>query len=328
MAAQVKSKKVVKKSGSKTKKVIRSITKNCPKPVIKRTTKKAAVIPTIDFFQAYEQALENPEIKTIAHCPVNPEVAVWLLTINVKNRGITQSKVDQFCNQMLRDEWWEKEDGDILRIDSNGSLMDGQHRLYSIIASGLTQTMMFLFNVSPESFITLNTGKIRNVPDILSILGYRNSTTLGRAINLLQRMEMGEIDSSVNVTNAEAVRVLDRHPGILESILIVSKVKGKKLISVANLAFLHYAFSQKNQRQADKFVKSLISGEGLVYGSPIYTLRERLIRAKTSGAKAHGLTSIQMIALSIKTWNAVRSGKEFMRTLSWGRKKEAFPKIK
>jgi len=298
-----------------------------PKSPMKRSTRKGIELPVVDFFQAYDQALHNTKTAIFAMCPVDANLASWILSINNQNRKITQGRVDRYAAQMIRKKWRERESGDIIRINDNGHLMDGQHRMKAIVQSKVTLILMFVFNVDSEAFVDLDTGKTRNVPDVMSIVGHQYASHLGPALNMVQRWEMGDMLSSYNITNQEALDLLDRHMGLLDSLSFVSKIQTYGLISRPNLAFLHYVFSEKNQRQANKFISLLISGEGLMFGDPIYMLRERLIKAKTNGSKSYKLTRIQKVALSIKSWNAIRKGKDEMKSLSWGRKGESFPKI-
>lgn len=73
-------------------------------------------------------------------------------------------------------------------------------------------------------------------------------------------------------------------------------------------------------------MRDIVTGSNLAQGSPVYLLRERLVRNATDKAK---LGREYMLALAIKAWNATRSGRT-LRALKFtdgNDIKEAFPVI-
>lgn len=95
--------------------------------------------------------------------------------------------------------------------------------------------------------------------------------------------------------------------------------------------FLHYRFSCIDSDDADDFFEKLSSGTELSEGSPILALR-RVLEREYMGTPGRGGTNsrgplMKLHALTIKAWNAYRSGGTVAR-LGWSRggaRPESFP---
>jgi hypothetical protein len=55
-----------------------------------------------------------------------------------------------------------------IAFDSNGVLVDGQHRLAAIIEADLPVEMTVFTDVEPDNFDVLDTGEKRNAADVLA----------------------------------------------------------------------------------------------------------------------------------------------------------------
>lgn len=62
---------------------------------------------------------------------ITPELARQLLSNNKINRKIKPTIVERYAEQMEAGEW--KFTGDTIKVDGEGMLLDGQHRLLAII---------------------------------------------------------------------------------------------------------------------------------------------------------------------------------------------------
>lgn len=105
---------------------------------------------------------------------INPEYAAFLLEGNSKNRPISKSNVEFLASQMK--DGLFKYNGDTIRVDRNGNLLDGQHRLSAIIASGTTQMMTVIGGLDPETFLTIDQGRKRTAGDLFATSGVTTAT--------------------------------------------------------------------------------------------------------------------------------------------------------
>lgn len=97
---------------------------------------------------------------TITKQKITPEIAAQLLKTNIeRNRAINVSRVFMYEHDMLSGKWVEN--GETIKIDKEGRLIDGQHRLKAIERSGVTLWLWVARGVSPESFETVDVGLTR-----------------------------------------------------------------------------------------------------------------------------------------------------------------------
>ena len=293
----------------------------------KRFSKKAKAIrlPIMDFSSARLQADRDRGSILWCMCQVTPALASQILSSNIKNRHLTMRRVERYAGDMQREKWRSERNGDPIRINIFGNLCDGQHRLGAVIESNMAQTFVFVFNVDDDCFKTLDSGKSRNLSDVLSIMGYVESNNLSSAMNLIQRWEMGDMHSNYSLTNEEGITMIKRRPEAVTSLKFVAKITGGNIIPRSSIAFLHYVFSKRNKRAANEFINRLISGENLKISHPIYILREKLINSR-NGSKAKQLTRLQKLAICVKAWNAVRQGKDQVSSIYW-REDQEFPMV-
>lgn len=134
---------------------------------------------------------------------ITPERAAEYLKRNRRNRRISRHQVLMYSELMRRDLW--EFNGDAIRLTHDGELVDGQHRLLAIIASGRPQRYVVMRGISFEAFATVDTGKRRNTADVLSIAGYSATTGLSAGARLLHMYDNG-------IFWAENVATLDRNP--------------------------------------------------------------------------------------------------------------------
>jgi len=79
---------------------------------------------------------------------ITPAQAVLYLANNAMHRKIKQKKVDAYKNEMVDGNW--KLNGKALIFDSNGRLLNGQHRLSAVIQSMVPLTTVVIRGVDPS----------------------------------------------------------------------------------------------------------------------------------------------------------------------------------
>lgn len=109
------------------------------------------------------------KIKTML---ITPKIAEKMLSSNTHNRPVYQLTVDCYARDMRLGLWRPNNQG--IGFDINGVLIDGQHRLWAIIQSGVTLEMLVVTELPIESQLTVDTGKLRGVGDNLHLIGVDN----------------------------------------------------------------------------------------------------------------------------------------------------------
>lgn len=99
---------------------------------------------------------------------VTPDKANEWLRLNRHNRQIRKSKVQHYADIMLKGDW-KDEHPDPIIFDTNGVLINGQHRLLAIIQSQKTQRMRVLRGVSPDMAHVIDKGVVRDTADSVQI---------------------------------------------------------------------------------------------------------------------------------------------------------------
>jgi len=235
---------------------------------------------------------------------ITPEIAKELLSRNSGNRSVSDAHVNRLAKQMSNNQF--DLNGDAIRITDDGSLIDGQHRLSACVKSGVPFQSLVVRGLPKKAFLTIDQGKRRSHGDTLSALGEKNGKDISSALKIIERyFTAGLPVGRRSFTNSDMVELLDKYPDARSCLGGVSHPKGLFPRSIAIAC--NYLFRIRDEELASRFFDELISGTRLDEGSPVYILRERLMRNAMSKAK---LKPEYIMALMIKAWNALRSGRE------------------
>jgi len=253
---------------------------------------------------------------------ITPAIARALLqNKNTHNRAIRTALVASYARDMSEGNWGET--GDPIRFDTNGTLLDGQHRLAAIVTSGVKLRTVVVSELDPEVFALIDIGRKRTTADTLSVDKEANASLLAASLGVVfdyenRKNQMGK----AKFTNMDVLVSLEQHPGIRDSVAKVGHNIPRGLIPTAIAVGCHYLFSRKDLDRADSFVQSIITGENLGKGSPALLFRNRMIQNSQSVTKLPRKTTAAML---VKAWNSDRNGKK-LRLLRH-RADEEFPQI-
>jgi hypothetical protein len=277
--------------------------------------------------QYQSRIVDARTIRLFDHGSTTPEMArPWFEKNIINNRGIRPQVVDAYPRDMAGGRWTLN--GDPIRFDTHGNLIDGQHRLLAIIAANVPVKSFVVRDLDDDVFLTLDSGIKRTMGDELTFGNEKNAIALAAAIQQLMRYEHGILDkgTALKATRHEQKDALERHGEIRESIHYGQMTKAMLRHSLGTV--LHYLFSRKDKVLADQFFVKLAQGTNLKDDDPIYLLRERLMRENLKGSKTR-LVPKEVLAITIKAWNAKRKD-EKPRSLRWrgnGEGPEDFPAI-
>lgn len=257
---------------------------------------------------------------------VTPDMAGDWLDRNTHNRPLYQSQVDHLVGVIQRGEW--ALNGDAIRFATDGTLLDGQHRLWAILESKTACETLVIRGLPTEAQETMDQGRRRNLRDYLALRGEKNSSRLAAVVNYWWRYERGHVrPGGPKPTIHQALATLDEHPTLRDAALGVQGLYSVLGLPVPIGAACYYEFHSINEEQAEDFFARLRSGKDLSEGDPILALRRWLEQHRSeqkSGGRSGGVV---IHALTIKAWNLHVRGMTCDR-LSWkatGMKAEAFP---
>lgn len=252
---------------------------------------------------------------------ITPKMAMCYLETNNHNRRLSERSVRELMTAIKNDEW--QINGEAIKIDREGNLLDGQHRLHAIVKSGRAVKSYVISNLDSETFKTIDTGKRRNNADALSLLGYRDPAMLAAASRMVMNIERNQLRSHERISNIQLEQFLERQQGIVTSVALMREIKIDHVLAGATGAALHHIFARFDRDEADIFFADLAKGSMLSDKDPVFLLREKLMFYKSRlGAS---LTRREAAALVIKAWNYRRTGR-VVKKLLWAKKSgEAFP---
>ncbi len=230
---------------------------------------------------------------------VTPEAAqLWLDTKNINNRPVVRSNVLSLIDEILAGRWRSDHPHGIV-FDTNGVLIDGQHRLLAIVESKTPVWCKVTTGADPSLKDFIDTGKTRTLADRTSLV---SDAWLNRNVTQVCRyMSAGTTANSTLTSLRSAFYACPESVVWAAQWLGKSKQRGITRAPVAAaLAKLHAV----NSEVAEKCAASLLSPDGEV--QPMRVLRDWLLRSASHGGAA---VCADVHLRSITAMNYALSGK-------------------
>ena len=196
-------------------------------------------------------------------------------------RGVDQGTVAKYARLMSEDKWLIN--GDTICLDKNNYLINGQHRLKSIIKSNRPQLCIIVSGLDPDAIETIDQGKPRTASDLLVMAGYKRAeagllSVMAKNEILITRYKNPYLSSKAkNPTPQEIRDEAERNESLMGSALwIMDFAKKSPPVDSAQIGFLHYRFRQFVELHiVDDWFRELVTGEFLKSDDPRYWIRER-----------------------------------------------------
>lgn len=179
---------------------------------------------------------------------VNAKLAACMLELNFRNnRKLSMQKVKMYANEMLTGEW--SADSNMICFDTEGCLINGQHRLHAVIASDTVQTFVVATNMPTESARVFDQGKARNQVDRINISGFKmkqkHNTIVRNAMTRMDSKRIGAKFYREKKTDLEIQQVYQDHKDFIDYMVDNSSKRWKNSI-INSIALKIYA-ELKNQ---------------------------------------------------------------------------------
>lgn len=256
---------------------------------------------------------------------VTPELAKNYLVKNLRNRKLNKKIVSKYSSDIKKGNW--KEDtGELVKIATNGDLIDGQHRLSAIVEADKAIFLHIAYDVDSSVFDVLDTGKGRSASDVFEIQGVNYSTQLPSIISTFLRLEKGNYPNREGFTNqrlyCEYVSNSDYWNALAKKTHTLYKSFSKILPpSLIGGIFAHLDKTENGCLQND-FISQLCTGAD-ISNNTMYVIRNVLISDKMKSRNR--LNNSDKVSLIIRAWNAFICEKQLKRLVVTGAK---FPTTK
>lgn len=229
---------------------------------------------------------------------VTPAVAEKMLAAKPdRQRMISEHTVQLYVAEMLADRW--RENGETLKQDADGLLLDGQHRLTAIVRSGVSVWMTVAKGIDPEAFSTIDVGRKRTAGDIMSIAGLPNGKHQASLARLLMSIEHSHEVGTLGVrhyTPEELLVFARAHADEMElALALLTRIRNMKpnAAIAAALAYLH----RFNEAGAAAFTVNIIEGAGLAANTAVLTLRNRLLEPEKASNEMYCRRIAEVISM-------------------------------
>jgi hypothetical protein len=242
---------------------------------------------------------------------VDKTVADNLLETNEGNRPFKNKKIITLKKAWEKGHW--KINGDTIKLDKRGKVIDGQNRLKFISDLDIKMTLWFCKGLKRDSQTTMDNVTNRSFADWLTMDGrmYKNASIIAPAIRALVpyyapengvNPRIGESLNKYEVTIDDQIEIFE---AIEDSIKVASMYafenKKGNILSPAQTTTMHHVLSVIGGEVATDFMDELCKGVNLTHGSPTWMLRYYLNERKQK--ENSPLRASYIFALVIKTWN-------------------------
>lgn len=225
---------------------------------------------------------------------VTPALAVEWLEKNKENRAIRHRQVEFLSNAIKRGEWKVTHQG--IAFGQDGSLYDGQHRLWAVVEANVPVHMMVTWGLPASARADIDTQTRRTVGDNLKIIhGIVDGKAKVEALNMI-RLLVSKDNSPA--THDQVVQMLEDYREGLNFMTAIHKRKDKLFSAPVRgaIVFAHRTAPEK----VEEFVRQYTTGEMLAGDSGIFLLRSLML-----GSSNRGNTSADRRVLTVKALRAI-----------------------
>lgn len=267
-----------------------------------------------------------------------PERAESALENNTHNRTMGTKKQFPVLKSVMQNRLWDANVSKI-NFESDGTLSDGQNRLYAGAHSQTTFRCLVTWGVERSAQLVTDRRGSRTLSDDLHIAGVTQSKQTAAITKVYYYRAIGyDVKSIINkggilVTVPDSVLYryyMDNAEKIKAGQLLVERVKNsvsdlKINRSIMNVLVIE--FDKISEKDAAVFWERLSTGTTTIENDPVVLLRKRL--ADNARANVNKLAKHVEAALIIKAWNFYMSGEtpKLLKYTSGGANPEPFPEI-
>jgi hypothetical protein len=219
---------------------------------------------------------------------VTPQIAEHWLESNVLNRQVRKSRVRTYARDMAAGKWQFNTQG--ITFATDGTLIDGQHRLKAVVESGASVLMVVWFNVPPTTRDVIDLVGPRNLSDI------GNLTKLQAAVSMAMMRGLGGHGTTITMT--ERVSFFRRFASEIDGVISRFSTFRRGITQANVLAAIARASLHLSREDVEQFCDVLQTGmpSSNPRDATVIRLRDRLLQAShpggtTAAKEIYGVTS-------------------------------------
>ena len=256
---------------------------------------------------------------------ITPEQASDLLANHNPSNRRLDGKHAAFLAQEMERGTFRPDNGDSIRIDVDGNILDGQHRLAAIIKAGKPVTMLIAKDVDRETFATIDTGKRRTVHDVvhidlarIGVAAPKGATASARLLlEYESRFSTGASKTSKGsrqgLVPVDAVRDACIRPGFIDAVNRGMKAaKRMVVVTTAPAAVALLVCERDNKEACDAYFHRLQTMVGIQPGGPEHSVDRALRSWRETGSPLQRSAYGQLFAL-IRGYMASRDGERLSK---------------
>jgi len=249
---------------------------------------------------------------------ITPRTAKEMLETmgNPKNRNISDVNLANYSRMMRNGDWMLN--GEAVIIQSDGIIANGHNRLNAIIRAGVPVDILVIEGVSPEAFVTYDSGQKRKASHVLQMEDIPNSKNIAAVVtsvaiyrDALKRN--GSFNTYIRPSNLEISAEYNKNPQLYQLACKLA-CRTNHICTISSIGMVYaYALIDGNRDydSVEYFCEKLATGRMLEIGDPVLALRETLIRAKSEKQSSNSSkTSNWYKSVCIAAWNACMTGKK------------------
>jgi hypothetical protein len=246
---------------------------------------------------------------------LTPEMASEWLLKNKGNRNLRSGVVASYQRDISDGEWLMT--GDPIRFDWNDRLIDGQHRLEAIIASGVPVEVLVIRGLDPRVQDVIDSGSKRSAPDVLKFNGLdHNNATVAGAARIAIAREAGQLryatsaHTPVKATSSQIRNWWQANRDIEEAAQFASKHAKSIGAAPSALAYTVFMLNQIDVVAATEFFTSISEFRTTGANDPRATLLKTFNKLRDD--RTHMSAGVQLFTI-FTAWNAHRDGKSMSK---------------
>jgi hypothetical protein len=266
---------------------------------------------------------------------ITPDLAREWLERNPINRKLSPPHVQKIALAIISGEW--AMNGEAIKFNCDGTLLDGQHRLAAIIEAGIAVPSLVITGIEQQAQGTMDLGRSRSLIDFLRMDGVPNVSRVASIVTTVNVVEhiwnaqdnglagnqQGDPET-VGSARARYHAQADRYQRAYHLGERLYRVLGWPVSAVGGVSF----YAQATQPDVwEYFVESVVSGENLSHGDPALALRSAAMKKRSD--RHSSINRVWAFGITTKAWNAFASDERMMiaKFVMNGSRRETLPRV-
>jgi hypothetical protein len=224
---------------------------------------------------------------------VTPELAAKWLERNTANRPLRGEVVQRYASDMKSGLW--QVTGDAIGFDTNGTVVNGQHRLWAVFESGMTVRMLVCFDLDPKVVRVLDDHFKRKLSDVVKIsnpgINVHSKHTAAARTMMFNLSRTDRYSAAKKTSRQEQMMFLERHLPAIDFAFrdCLHSRNDRALTTTSIVAVLARAYYSRDKERLLAFGKVFLSGmpvdngdqAAIIFRNWLMRLENQKVRAAT-----------------------------------------------